>query len=134
MKGHAREIMAAPVPRITVETELVALADALGRGSWSGLPVVGPDDGVLGFVSATDVMIALVEQRPAGTTAAELMSSPAEVIDEFTGADEVMAFLRRRRIHHAPVVRAGRLVGMISAREVLRYFVEHVAPRPPDAG
>jgi CBS domain-containing protein len=113
---------------------LVELAALLGHGPWSGLPVVASDDTVVGFVSATDVMIALIEERGASTSVGELMTHPAEVIDEFAPSDEVMSFLRRRRIHHVPVVRGGRLVGMISAREVLRHFVERVVPPPPDAG
>jgi CBS domain len=42
--------------------------------------------------------------------------------------------LRERGIHHLPVVRQGRLVGIISPVDVLRYFVNHVLPKPPEAG
>jgi hypothetical protein len=32
------------------------------------------------------------------------------------------------------VVRQGRLVGIIAPVDVLRFYVDHVLPRPPEAG
>jgi signal-transduction protein with cAMP-binding, CBS, and nucleotidyltransferase domain len=43
----------------------------------------------------------------------------------------VMTLLRANRIHHLPVVREGRLVGIITPQDILRYLVERVLPLPP---
>jgi CBS domain-containing protein len=59
------------------------------------------------------------------------MTRPAIVADEFMPTDEVMSLLRESHIHHLPIVREERLVGIITPRDILRYFVERVLP-PPD--
>jgi len=46
----------------------------------------------------------------------------------------VMRIMREAAIDHVLVVREGRLVGIIAPLDVLRFFVEHVLPPPPDAG
>ena len=89
---------------------------------------------VVGFVSETDLASALMRPDPARATAREIMSQPSIVIDEFAPADEVIDALRSRRIHHLPVARGGRLVGIITPLDVLRWFVEHERPLPDDAG
>jgi CBS domain-containing protein len=62
------------------------------------------------------------------------MSQPTIAIDEFAPADEVIDTLRTQRIHNLPVARAGKLVGIITPLDVLRWFVEHESPPPDDAG
>lgn len=134
MKGHARDLMSSHVAHTKADASLLDLARALAGGEHGGLPVLGPAGEVVGFVSATDVMGALLEGRDVTTPASAIMTSPAETIDEFATSDEVMSVLRDRRIHHLPVVRAGRLVGMISPGKILGYFVSRVAPTSPEAG
>jgi len=56
------------------------------------------------------------------------------VSDEFAPADEAMTVLRECGIHHLPVVREGRLVGIIAPVDVLRFYVDHILPKPPEAG
>jgi signal-transduction protein with cAMP-binding, CBS, and nucleotidyltransferase domain len=87
-----------------------------------------------GFVAEIDLLDALARDDPKETLARDLMSSPAITIDEFAPAEEAMTLLRERGIHHLPIVRQGRLVGIIAPVDVLRYFVDHVLPQPPKAG
>lgn len=134
MKGHARELMSTIVAHGSPETTLVELARLLSEGDVGGLPVLSAAGDLVGFVSATDVIGALLAGKPGETPASDLMTSPAQTIDEFATSDDVMSALRERHIHHLPVVRAGRVVGMISPKEILGYFVRKVAPGAPEAG
>jgi CBS domain-containing protein len=133
MKGHARDIMSAHVERVGPNVPLGELAERLVDANVGGLPVVESGERVIGFVNNTDVISALLAGKPADTPAREVMT-PAEVIDEFATTDEVIAILKTRSAHHLPVVRSGRLVGIIAPRDVLRFFVERVAPTRPEAG
>jgi CBS domain-containing protein len=45
-----------------------------------------------------------------------------------------MTVLRECGIHHLPVVREGRLDGIIAPVDVLRFYVDHLLPKPPEAG
>jgi len=119
---------------ISPDTQLPEIAATLVSQGIGGVPVVDESDRVIGFVSEMDVMDALMRDQPHETLARDIMSSPAITIDEFAPAEEAMAMLRERAIHHVPVVRQGRLVGIIAPLDVLRYYVEFVLPKPPEAG
>jgi CBS domain-containing protein len=56
------------------------------------------------------------------------------VIDEFDTIDNVMATMAEHRVDHVLVARMGKLVGIISPLDVLRFFVDHILPQPPEAG
>jgi len=122
------------VTSIAPEAPLEDVARTLATTRYGGLPVVDRDERVVGFVSETDVVAALLRPLPPETPAAAIMSKPAIVIDEFATSDEVISVLRESHIHHLPVVRQDRLVGIITPNDVLRFFVRHVLPQPPDAG
>jgi len=134
VKGHARNMMTERVPSVAPNTPLAAVAATLVGGQVAGVPVLEPDGSVVGFVSETDVVSALLHRDPALTEAREIMSQPTITIDEFATADEVIDTLRSKRIHHLLVARAGKLVGIITPLDVLRWFVEHESPIPPDVG
>ena len=133
VKGHARNMMTERVASVAADTPLAAIAATLVAGRIGGVPVVEADGSVVGFVSETDVVSALLRD-PRVTEAREIMSQPTITIDEFATADEVIDTLRSHRIHHLLVARAGKLVGIITPLDVLRWFVEHESPIPPDVG
>ncbi len=134
MKGHARNLMTERVTSVAPDTPLDAIAATLVGEKISGVPVVDASEAVVGMVTESDIIIALLRQDASETPASAVMSAPAITIDEFAPSDEVISVLRERHIHHLPVVRAGKLVGIIAPSDVLRYFVERDLPPPPEAG
>jgi CBS domain-containing protein len=126
-------MMTTRVTAVVSDTTLGEIARLLAAGGFGGVPIVDDDQHVLGFVSETDLMDALVDGRGAEVPAAEIMSAPAITVDEFDRLDEVMRVLREYRIHHLPVVREGRLVGIITPSDVIRFLVDQFLPIPPDA-
>jgi CBS domain-containing protein len=127
-------MMTERVVSVLPDTPLAAIAATLVAEQLGGVPVVEPGGELLGFVSETDVVNALLRRDPMATEAREIMSHPTIAIDEFAPADEVIETLRERRIHHLLVARAGKLVGLITPLDVLRWFIEHESPVPDDAG
>lgn len=134
MKGHARNLMTERVTSVAPDDPLETIAATLVGEAISGVPVVDASESVVGMVTESDIIIALLRQDAPETPARTLMSAPAITIDEFAPTDEVIAVLRERRIHHLPVVRAGKLVGIIAPSDVLRYFVQRDLEPPPEAG
>ncbi|HEX8822592.1 MAG TPA: CBS domain-containing protein, partial [Archangium sp.] len=60
MKGHARNLMTAPVKSVSPETPLSEIAKLLAGGHIGGVPVTDAEEHVLGFVSEADIMNALL--------------------------------------------------------------------------
>jgi acetoin utilization protein AcuB len=61
--------------------------------------------------------------------ASELMSSHVRVAELDLGLDRVSEMLADEQCHHIPVVDAGRPVGMISSRDLIRVAHERGEPR-----
>jgi CBS domain-containing protein len=132
MKGHARQFMTTKVVVTTRQTSLAEAARELARLEVSGLPVVDADGQVLGIVTESDVLNALLEETPVESPVQVIMKTPVVTVDEFTPADTVIRLLRMYRVHHLPVTRQGVVVGLITPQEVIRYFVMNELPLPPE--
>lgn len=134
MKGHARNMMTAPVVSVGPEASLAEIARCLAAARIGGVPVVGAEGRVEGFVSETDLMGALLADWAPSTRASDLMTRSIYSVNEFDRTEEVMNLLRQHRIHHLPVLRGGELVGIITPSDVIRYMVEEILAKPPEIG
>jgi len=132
MKGHARQLMTTKVIVTTPLTTLAEAARELARLEVSGLPVVDVNGQVIGILTESDLLNALLEERSVETSVGAVMTSPVVTVDEFTPADTVVRLLRTHRVHHLPVTRQGSVVGLITPQEVIRYFVANELPVPPE--
>ncbi len=132
MKGHARNLMTDHVIRVQPEMSLADIGRVLVAGHHGGVPVVDDHERVIGFISESDVLDAVLRDAPEGTCVRDLMSHPVLVVDEFSTTDEVMSLLREAKVRHLPVVRQEKLVGIITPHDVLKYFVQHVLPIPAE--
>ncbi|MFE3389945.1 CBS domain-containing protein [Streptomyces anulatus] len=105
---------------VTVEraTPSADVAGLLARHAINGVPVMGEDDHVMGLVSASDL---LSRQAP---TAGRLMSSPAVTVYAEQTVAEAARLMTRRGCERLPVVDdEERLVGMVTRRDLLGFFL-----------
>lgn len=124
MKGHARNLMATPVKSVSLGTPLSNITILLVEERISGVPVTDEDGRVLGMISEADIMNALLRGLPMSTLVEDVMTTPVHTVDEFDLTDEVMELFRKHRIHHLPVVREEKLLGMITPMDVIRFLAE----------
>jgi CBS domain-containing protein len=132
MKGHARQLMTSKVVVATPDTSLAEAARLLAEVEISGLPVVDTAGQVIGIVTESDLLDALLGQVAVETPIHTLMTAHVVTVDEFTPADSVARLLHEKHFRHLPVTRQGEVVGLITPQDVLRYFVEHELPLPPE--
>lgn len=132
-RGHARSLMTTPVTSVSAEATLTEIADLFATQSISGVPVIDGEQHVVGFVSDTDIINAMLASRGAQTSAFDLMSAPVVTVDEFDTAEDVMRMMRENNIHHVPVVRNRKLVGIVTPTDIIRYLVT-VLPPPSQVG
>jgi CBS domain-containing protein len=78
---------------------------------------------VAGIVTERDYLrrVALEGRTDRETKVREIMSSPLVVANPETTVDECMAMMTDRRIRHLPVVADGRVVGMISIGDLVKF-------------
>jgi IMP dehydrogenase len=103
---------------VTPEQSVDEVARLLTFHHISGVPVCRGER-VVGVVSEAD----LIGKR--GTRVEEVMSSPPVTVPESAGLEEVAAQLMQKRLRRLPVVDGrGRLVGVVSRSDVLRWAME----------
>ena len=94
-----------------------------------GALIVSADGGdtVDGIVSERDVVRHLHHDGTVvNNTVAAIMTTAVETCDEGTALDEIMKVMTERRVRHVPVVRDGRLVGIVSIGDVVKHRMDQL--------
>jgi CBS domain-containing protein len=121
----AADIMTRPVVAASRTTTARDLAIQMFLGGFSGMPVTERDGQIIGLVTEFDIIRAVREDRPLATTVAEaIMTRDVITVDVETPLEEVVEILERERFLRVPVTERGRLVGVISRPDILRWLVE----------
>lgn len=108
------------------------LADAARRLTEHGIGalVVTEDDvHVAGIVSERDIVRRVAREGSAALDQRvdTAMTSPATTCTPGTAVDELYGVLTEQRIRHVPVVEGGRLVGIVSIGDLVKWRMEELA-------
>ena len=138
MNRLVSEVMTGDVLVTRPETTFRELVRLIEDHHVGALPVVDELGRVLGVVAESDLLIKEEQSeghvrtplqrrgraRLAGTTAGEVMSSPAVTINQSQRVGQAARVLRRRHIGRLPVVDDdGRLVGIVTRHDLLVIFL-----------
>ena len=106
------------------ETPVREIARTLIRTRIGGVPVVDGRGQVVGLVSESDLQ-PFKEDAPGAPirTARDVMSRSVVSLSESHTVTQAARILQRARIKRAPVVRGGRLVGIITKSDLLRPYL-----------
>ena len=95
------------------------------------VPVIDDDGSPLGIVTRSDVLEEDELNLDGEVTAAELMRRSPLTVYPTTPIAEAARLMARQRVHHLLVVDgSGRLVGMVSSFDVVRWVADVEAVRP----
>ena len=111
-----KEVMTRNVITFRDDTPVEELAKTLASKHITGAPVVAADGNVIGIVSEVDVF------SKRGKLARDIMSSHVITVSEDTGIDEAARLLIGERIRRVPVMKRGKMVGLLSRSDVLEFF------------
>jgi CBS domain-containing protein len=109
------------------------ICDMFQREHVHGAPVVDEDETLVGIVSIEDILIGSMtwsgasaeesEDRETGldqTLVRDIMTAPAISAPEDTSLQDLSMMMWRFRIHHIPIVRDGKVAGMVSSLDICR--------------
>ena len=110
---------------VTPEATIQDVADLITSRRIGALVVTDAQQVIIGIVSERDVVkaIALHKGAALGMTAAQLMTPDPVTAAPDTTVDEAMQIMDAGYFRHLPVVDQGRLVGIISVRDLVKYRI-----------
>jgi CBS domain-containing protein len=134
--------MTVDVVTTTAETPLREVARVLAEAGISGMPVVDPEDRVVGVISEADILAKerreleddrgllgrllhpdVVDAKHGARTVGDAMSSPAFVLPSFSSVATAAGRMIEHDVNRLPVVDRNRLVGIVSRADLVRAFV-----------
>lgn len=153
----ASEIMTDDVISVRPDTPIRQIARVLLDKGISAVPVIDETGAPVGIASEGDLIgrdetdrearrdwwISLLAEgetpnldflasmRTKESLARDVMSAPIVTVGEDTDAGEIARLLHAYRIKRVPVVRDGRVVGIVSRADLLRVLAEQPAPTAP---
>ncbi len=148
----ARDVMSSKVLSVTVTATTRQIARILVENGISGVPVVDGDGLPVGMVTEGDLigpdadgegvgegwLAQLAGGEPLSArmdrserTARDIMASPVVTVAEVTELPEIARLMTSYRIKRLPVVRDGRVVGIVSRADLVRRIAEAPAKPPP---
>jgi CBS domain-containing protein len=140
MTVTVRDVMTTRVVAVRKGASFKEMADMLRRSRISAFPVLDDAGRVVGVVSEADLLVKEAVQaegtsliaalrhvheddKAAGITASDLMTSPAVTIGPDAPVEEAARLMYDKRLKRLPVVHAGGLlVGIVSRVDVLSVF------------
>ncbi len=152
---RAIDVMTENVITVTPETTVRHLAELLGKHGISGAPVVDAGGVLIGIVSEGDLLhrtetgtdrrnqprrVRWLDSllsgnadardylKSHGRTVADVMTRDVITVADTTGLDEVADLLESKRIRRIPVLRDGKLIGIVSRANLVRALVTAKTP------
>jgi len=112
----AREIMTKEVMSTRPHCRVAEVIRVLYHHGISGLPVLDEEKHVIGMVTEADIL----DLKSGQELVRDIMSAPVCAVCEDMPLEEIAALLREKKIKRVPVVREGKLVGIVSRADVVR--------------
>ena len=115
------------VTTLTAEATVAEAVALLTRQRIGAAPVMAGET-VAGMFSERDVMRCLEADGAAALDrrVADLMTAPAVTVGQNDSVVGALALMTRRRIRHLPVVEDGRLIGLVSIGDLVKYRIDRI--------
>ncbi len=114
----AEEITIRDVVTITPDSDIQTVQDIMENESISGLPVI-EDDKIVGIISKRDVKPMI--RSGVNKKVNEIMTSDVVTIEETISPEEALDIAYENKVERLPVVRDGKLVGIVTIRDILNH-------------
>lgn len=125
----AKDLMTTQVVTVREDVPVGDLCDILQAAHVNGIPVLNADGELVGIVTQEDVLYGTMGgnhdgERSKGLLVGDIMTSPAVCATEDTDVVELCRLMWGMRIHRIPIVREGRVTGMVAALDLVRAVAE----------
>ena len=114
------------VTTIAPEASIKRAADWLSAKNIGALVVVTSENAVLGLISEREIVHAFSRygETAASMPVKEIMQRGATTVSPDESVNRVMNLMTHQRVRHMPVLRGGKLAGIVSIGDVVKHRLE----------
>jgi acetoin utilization protein AcuB len=109
---------------VTEKASVEEAIEIMKTNSIRHLPVVSKDNTLKGFVTLADLKVGLIPSMVSGLTLSDLMIRDPITIDPESDIEIAAQLIYKYKIGGIPVVKRGKLVGIITESDLLRAFID----------
>jgi len=122
LAGKGRDVIS-----VTAHQSLGEAAALLAERRIGAVPVMHGTQ-VVGIFSERDVIHALSSHGAAALdrTVGDVMTAPAITVGPSEAVIGALSLMTRRRIRHLPVVEGGRVIGLVSIGDLVKYRIDRI--------
>jgi CBS domain-containing protein len=153
---QAKDVMTSTVISVQPDVTVLQAARQMLQHHISGLPVIDHDGELVGILSEGDFLrrretgterrrsrwleflmgpgrLAVEYSHSHGTKVTEVMTTDVHTVTEDTNLEDVVELMERRRIKRVPVMRAKKVVGMVTRSNLMHAMVSLARAEPKSA-
>jgi acetoin utilization protein AcuB len=126
-KGESVKIKSLMVPKpitVTVQATVEQAIELMKINSIRHLPVVGPLNHLQGLLTLADLKQALIPSMLGDLTLADMMIKNPLTVGPDDDIEIAAQLIYKHKISGLPVIRKGRLVGILTESDILRAFID----------
>jgi NADH-quinone oxidoreductase subunit F/NADP-reducing hydrogenase subunit HndC len=122
-------IKSKPMIIVTVRKDqsVAEAVKAIRENNISGIFVVDSDDKLVGIFTERDI-VRCVSRKVSlkNETLENIMRTKLTVFDPSMAISSAISLAMRKKIRHLPVIEEGRIVGMVTFRDLIKYFLPEI--------
>lgn len=121
MSVKISDLMQSPVFTLQRHHTVARARKLMTEHGISAVPIVGPDDELVGIVSKTDLVGDLKEATPLSS----IMTERTYAVPQYNDAHVAARVMRKHGVHHVVVTHEKRVVGVVSSFDLLQLVENH---------
>jgi CBS domain-containing protein len=116
------------VATIEPTANLTAAVKLLAERRIGAVVILGADNRIVGILSERDIVRVLAERGPAvmDEPVGQVMTRDVKTCSEEDTIEDLMARMTTGKFRHMPVAKQGKLTGIVSIGDVVKYRVEEI--------
>jgi CBS domain-containing protein len=119
-------IMTTDVITVARHTPITRVLEIMSEHDVTGLPVVNDDMTLVGIISEKDLLTLISDQEDNSAQAEDFMTEDIVSFDQDEDIIAICESLTNNHFRRVPIVSQGKLVGIVSRRDIIKYMMEPI--------
>lgn len=124
--NETKNIMTTNVVTVKSDTPIDQALKLLIENNITGLPVVNDDITLVGIITEKDMLKLLPDLEDESATVDDYMTKNITSFDQDEDLIAICECLMNNNFRRVPIVSNGKLVGIISRRDIIKYIIEPI--------